>query len=236
MRDHLILKLQGVMQAWGEHTFEGLRPSTNFPTRSAIIGLLGACLGIDRGNRQGQQALADSFQYAVRQDAQRTVWNENASKPQSFNTLKMTDYHTIKDARADYVGLKSHETIQTWREYLYDASFSVAIWNTEQAVYSLNNLQSAINKPRYTPFLGRRSCPLTRPLFEDRVQAINALEALNLVEPNNGIIYSEETLSDVPDRNVQHHRVRDVPMTEQPRQFSSRMVNVYGKEKTNVSD
>lgn len=89
MRDHLILKLQGVMQAWGEHTFEGLRPSTNFPTRSALAGLLAACLGIDRNDRKQQQALADSFLYAVRQDETR------------WSVIKMTDYHTVKDARED---------------------------------------------------------------------------------------------------------------------------------------
>lgn len=230
MRDYLILKLQGVMQAWGDHTFEGLRPSGNYPTRSALIGLLGACLGIDRRDQQGQQALADSFKYAVRLDTQRAVWGKNVAEMQSFNTLKMTDYHTVKDARADYVGLKSIETIQTWREYLYDAAFTLAIWNTEQAEYSLEALQAAVQKPRYTPFLGRRSCPLTRPLYEDRVQAVNALQALNLVEPADGVIYSEEALVDVPGRNYQSHKVRDVPLPKQLRQFASRMVNVYGKE------
>lgn len=218
MRDHLILKLQGVMQAWGEHTFEGLRPSANFPTRSALIGLLAACLGIDRKDRQQQQALADSFLYATRQDETgRTV-------------TKMTDYHTVKHAREDYVGLKSHETIVTQREYLLDAAFTVAIWNIENAFYSLERLQEAVARPHYTPFLGRRSCPITRPLFESRIQAINTDEALKLVAPGAGVIYSEEDLPDVQDRNKHRHRVRDVPLTNQPRQFSSRMVFVYGKE------
>ncbi|MDD3620337.1 MAG: type I-E CRISPR-associated protein Cas5/CasD, partial [Desulfobulbaceae bacterium] len=65
MTDFLILKLQGPMQAWGEHTFEGKRPSGNFPTRSALLGLLGACLGIRRNNRERLQQLADSVCFAV---------------------------------------------------------------------------------------------------------------------------------------------------------------------------
>lgn len=224
MRDHLILKLQGVMQAWGEHTFEGLRPSTNFPTRSALAGLLAACLGIDRNDRKQQQALADSFLYAVRQDETR------------WNVIKMTDYHTVKQAREDYVGLKSHETIVTQREYLLDAAFTLALWNTDGAAYSLDALQAAVCKPRYTPFLGRRSCPITRPLFESRVQAINSDEALKLVEPVVGVIYSEEDLPTVQGRNKQRHRVRDVPLPNQPRQFASRMVYVYGKDNAHVSE
>ncbi|MEN8205528.1 MAG: type I-E CRISPR-associated protein Cas5/CasD [Pseudomonadota bacterium] len=236
MRDHLILKLQGVMQAWGEHTFEGLRPSTNFPTRSALIGLLGACLGIDRKDQARQQELADSFQYAVRQDGMKPVWKKGDFEWQLCNVIKMTDYHTVKDARADYVGLKSLDTIQTWREYLFDATFTVAIWNTENAPFSLDALQATINKPHYTPFLGRRSCPLTRPLFEDRIQAINANEALQLVEPAIGVIYSEEKLPEASSGNIHRHRVRDVPLSKQPRQFSTRMVYVYGKENINVSE
>ncbi|MEN9501636.1 MAG: hypothetical protein RI964_921 [Pseudomonadota bacterium] len=224
MRDYLILKLQGVMQAWGEHTFEGLRPSTNFPTRSALTGLLAACLGIDRNDRQQQQALANSFLYAVRQDET------------EHSVIKMTDYHTVKDAREDYVGLKSHDTIITQREYLLDAAFTVAIWNTEGAEYTLEQLKAAVCQPRYTPFLGRRSCPITRPLYESRVQAINSDEALKLIEPVAGVIYSEEDLPDVIGRNKHRHRVRDVPLPNQPRQFASRMVYVYGKENADVSE
>ena len=223
MRDHLILKLQGVMQAWGEHTFEGLRPSTNFPTRSAMVGLLAACLGIDRDDRQKQQALADSFLYAVRQDET------------GRNVIKMSDYHTVKDAREDYIGLKSHDTIVTQREYLLDAAFTAAIWNTDEAAYSLDQLQEAICQPHFTPFLGRRSCPITRPLFENRIQAVHANEALKLVEPGTGIIYSEEDLPDAASINKHRYRVRDVPLSNQPRQFASRMVFVYGKENSDVS-
>lgn len=222
MRDHLILKLHGVMQSWGEHTFEGLRPSANVPTRSALLGLLAACLGIDRSDRFKQQALADSVLFAVRSDEV------------GRNVIKMTDYHTVKDAREDYAGLKSHETIITQREYLLDAAFTVAIWNAEGATYLLDQLQEAVSRPHYTPFLGRRSCPINRPLFETRLQAINSDEALKKVDPATGIIYSEEELPDVAGRNKHRHRVRDVPLPNQPRQFASRMVFVYGKDNSHV--
>ena len=197
MRDHLILKLQGAMQAWGEHTFEGLRPSGNFPTRSAMVGLLAGCLGIDRNNRTKQQNLANSFLYAVRQDYTK------------HNVIKMADYHTVRNAREDYIGLKSHKTIVTQREYLLDASFTVAVWNNEDSTYSLEQLQLAVCQPHYTPFLGRRSCPISRPLFERRITATNANEALKKIPPGNGIIYSEEELADI---NKHRHRIRDVPL------------------------
>lgn len=226
MPDFLILKLQGVMQAWGEHTFEGLRPSANFPTRSALVGLLGACIGVDRADRNAQQDLADSFQYAARRDTEKPVWMPNTDETQwkAFTMVKITDYHTVKNARKEYEGLKPHkDTIQTWREYLLDAVFTVALWNTEQAIFSLDKIQQAVMKPKYTPFLGRRSCPLGRPLFEACISAENVEQALSQCPPAKGVIYSEQAL-----KGARRIKMRDVPLSRQPRQFASRMVYISG--------
>jgi len=153
MGDYLILKLHGPMQAWGEHTFEGLRPSANFPTRSGILGLLGACLGIGRNERDRLQALADGVGMAVRVDTH--VVNHKNGSTRSLRMVKMTDYHTVKDAREDYVGLKSHETIQTWREYLYDAKFTVSLWCRPNSSINLDELEEAVKSRFYCHTLGR---------------------------------------------------------------------------------
>lgn len=204
MKDYLVLKLQGPLQAWGRETFEGLRPSELFPGRSALLGLLGACLGIDRDDRESLFQLASSVNFAVRVDQQ---------------GQKMTDYHTVKDARVDCQGLKSHDTIQTWREYWQDAKYTVVIWVSESAFFSLGELEQAVKKPVYTPVLGRRSCALARPLYECQVRAVSFLAALSLVEPLGGTIYADE-----PTDGAIPLRKRDVPIIQQPRQFASRMV------------
>lgn len=202
MREHLILKLQGPMQAWGRESFEGLRPSELFPGRSALLGLLGACLGVERADQNRQQALAGSVSFAVRVDRQ---------------GQKMTDYHTVKNAREDYRGLKSHDTIQTWREYWQDACYSVAVWNNPDAVVLLAEIAQAVKQPIYTPVLGRRSCPLARPLFETMLSAESALSALAQIGRNQGTVYSEENSAGaIPLKK------RDVPIIHQPRQFASR--------------
>lgn len=220
MRDFLVLKLHGPMQAWGEHTFEGLRPSANFPTRSGLLGLLGACLGIKRNDREQLHRLADSIGMAVRVDERHVPRRDGTWR--TVRMVKITDYHTVKDARDDYAGLKSHETIQTWREYLYDAEFTVALWTPPNATLSLADLEEAVKRPRFTPYLGRRSCPVTRPLFQTHLKAANALEALKMLEPQGGTVYSEEK------EDVRMKRVRDVPLIDQPRQFAGRNLYVYG--------
>jgi len=217
MRDHLILKLQGPMQAWGEHTYEGLRPSSFIPTRSAVLGLLGACSGIRRKDRDGQMKLADALGMAVRIDKR--------PMPDSDKLLthqKLIDYHTVKKARKDYRGLQSHETIQTWREYLLDAEFTVVLWDRADKQKMLDDLERAVNKPVFTPYLGRRSCPIAKPLFNARLKAKDEFSALKQVEPQGGEVYSETPGQGRP------LKVRDVPMVIQPRQFASRIVYVYG--------
>lgn len=206
MRDYLILKLQGPMQAWGRESFEGLRPSELFPGRSALLGLLGACLGIDRIDREGLQALASSVSFAVRIDNQ---------------GQKMTDYHTVKNAREDHRGLKSHDTIQTWREYWQDALYTAAIWSTANATLSLDRIEQALKRPLYSPVLGRRSCPLARPLLDTRVSADSALAALALSGETGGTVYSEEFTD-----NAIPIKKRDTPIIHQPRQFASRTLYV----------
>lgn len=226
MGDYLILKLQGPMQAWGEHTFEGKRPSGNFPTKSALLGLLGACLGIRRNEPQRLQQLADSVAFAVRKEERFRTLRDG--RRISLPIIKVTDYHTVQNAREDYVGLKSHGTIQTWREYLFDAAYTVAIWLTEAATLTLAELEQAVKTPHFTPYLGRRSCPLSRPLFEAKLTAENACAALRAIPSDGGTIYSEEP------GETRTLRLRDVPLVRQPRQFASRNVFVYGGN--NVSE
>jgi CRISPR system Cascade subunit CasD len=208
------------MQAWGEHTFEGKRPSGNFPTRSALLGLLGACLGIRRNEPERLQQLADSVAFAVRKEERFLTRRGGRKIP--LPIIKVTDYHTVQDAREDYAGLKSHETIQTWREYLFDASYTVAVWNTEPATLPLVELEQAVKTPHFTPYLGRRNCPLSRPLFEMTLAAADAQAALRAVPSEGGTIYSEEP------GETRTIRMRDVPLVRQPRQFASRNVYVYG--------
>ncbi len=219
MARYLLLKLEGVLQAWGGHTFEDVRPSELFPTRSGLLGLLAACCGISRTQRDALQALAESVLFSVRIDSQ---------------PLKMIDYHTVKNARDSYAGLKSHDTIQSWREYLQNANYTVAISNTTQATVSLDQLKHAVQKPIYTPYLGRRSCPITRPLYADDVEAEHALAALACCEPDrkhngSGTIYTEEEHALFINKPQQ--LMRDVPIASRKRQFATRTVRILAGER-----
>jgi len=218
MADYLIIKLQGTMQAWGSHTYEDYRPSHIFPTRSGIVGLLAACLGIDREDVIKREALNNSLtKLTVRADPRCL-----GSKTTPFKMHKITDFHTVQNARK-VDGASRKEAIVSRREYLCDAEFSIAMIFDKEQGYSLEEIHQAIKKPYFTPFLGRKSCPLQRPLFEAIVTADNAQTALVDIAPMRGTLYSEESL-----KNAVPMEVRDIPMPTAVRQFSTRTVNILG--------
>jgi CRISPR system Cascade subunit CasD len=92
----------------------------------------------------------------------------------------------------------------------------------EQVVY-------AISKPFYTPYLGRKNCPLARPIFECIAKGENLVDALSRVEPCEGLIYSEDQSGST---NILHSR--DVPFEK--RRFGTREVYVHYTRKEGRSD
>lgn len=218
MPEFLILRLDGPMQAWGTHTFEDFRPSNLLPTRSGLLGLLGACLGLERGDLTGQAQLAASVEFTVRVDTQ--LSRSGGGRPVAKPGIKLPDFHTVMDARK-VDGSVNKFPVVSRREYLFDAAFTIIVGSKPNAPVSLEHIAEALRRPCYTPTLGRRSCPPTRPLLEGQVEAVNALTALSQTEPAGGLIYSEAEKSGQP------LRMRDVPMHGKTRQFATRLVYLH---------
>lgn len=223
MPRYLILRLDGPMQAWGSHTFEDFRPSNSFPTRSGLLGLLGACLGIDRGDHAGLEQLEQSVEFTVRAD--RAVRRLDVEQHISKTAVKIPDYHTVLDARK-VDGSSNKNAVESRREYLFDAAFTVAIGEKQNARVALPAVADALLRPCFTPVLGRRSCPITRPLLDGPlVEAIDAKAALVSVLPVGGLIYAEGDLI-----STQPLRIRDIPMYGRHRQFGTRQVFLHKEE------
>lgn len=225
----LILKLDGVMQGWGGHTYEDWRPTELFPTRSGLLGLLGACLGIDRQDSKKLNALASSVLFTVQSEIKRDHLYDNKLE---LKSLRLCDYHTILDARK-VDGKPNENPVQSYRWYLFDSPFSVAVEETANAPIKLDEITAAVRSPVYTPSLGRRSCPLSRPLLDPGDKPIEANSAIDALRKNGlgAIIYSES-----PGLITEHKlRIRDVPLYGRIRRFTTREVFIHAdKEASNV--
>ena len=150
----LILRLDGVLQSWGERARWDFRDSNMFPTKSGIIGLLACALGLPRGNEQIIK-LSNSIKMGVRADR---------------SGLMLEDYHTVTGERGFLFntygrsrGKEVGPTIITPRQYIQDACFTVAL-SAEETI--LSECTWALQNPIWPIYLGRKSCVPSSPIFE----------------------------------------------------------------------
>ena len=66
MAEYLVFRLYGPMASWGEIAVGETRHSAAYPSRSALIGLLGAALGVTREDEAGQVALTAGYRFGVK--------------------------------------------------------------------------------------------------------------------------------------------------------------------------
>jgi CRISPR system Cascade subunit CasD len=225
----LIVRLDGPMQAWGSHTFEDYRPSGLFPTRSGLLGLIGACLGIDRGDQDRLDRLASSLTFTLRVDQCPLRPELESNRPQPMRKpTKSTDFHTVLNARK-VDGSANRNPVVSRREYLFDALFTLAIGQRTDAEYDLTSIAAALRRPRFTPVLGRRSCPIARPLLDgdSPIEADNAVAALATIPPTGGPIYAEGDYD-----SGQLIQIRDVPSYGRIRRFGTRRLYLITSQGT----
>ena len=173
---YLVFRLYGAMASWGEAAVGGDRPSSTHPSRSAVLGLLAAALGIKRIEQTKLNALYQSVQFAV--------------KEYSSGVL-VRDYHTAQVPSTDKNRQHRHRkselsssayklnTVLSSRDYRADGVWLVAIWLTDSAIVTLLELTEALLKPCFTLYLGRKSCPLSAPLCPTVLEAKSVLQALD---------------------------------------------------------
>jgi CRISPR system Cascade subunit CasD len=156
----LLMRLMGPMQSWGTISRFDHRDTTKEPSKSGVIGLLAAALGIDRGDWRSIEPLT-GCRMAVRHD-----------RP----GVPRRDYQTATGViSADRS--KVHATAVTVREYLADAAFLVALECNDRAL--LERAHDALAAPVWSLGLGRKSYVPSEPVrLEDGLLDVPLREAL----------------------------------------------------------
>jgi CRISPR system Cascade subunit CasD len=140
----LIFRLVGPMQSWGISSRFSIRDTGTEPSKSGVIGLVCAALGKPRDESTVENAefrqLAN-LKMGVRVDRE--------------GVMKM-DYHTAQNfVRADGKKAKENETILSWRYYLSDACFVVALAGDDAAL--LQRINARLKAPHWQLSLGRKA-------------------------------------------------------------------------------
>lgn len=135
----LLLRLAGPMQSWGTDSKFDVRRTQREPSKSGVIGLIAAALGISRQDMDALLPLA-SMRFGVRVDQEGTM---------------MRDFHTAHPEKgSSYV---------THRYYLADAVFTVGLESEDEEL--LRKIGEALQVPAFPLYLGRRACPPTGRIF-----------------------------------------------------------------------
>ncbi len=175
--DYLVFQLQAPLAAWGEPAVGEYRGSASHPGESALLGLLGAALGVMRSDESTLQALQSGYLFAVGvQSSGKLLRDYHTAQVPGRSTLKGRPHAT----RADELAVPRHElnTILSARDYRQDdAACLVAVQARAGAPHALSALADALRAPRFVLYLGRKACPLAAPLWPQVVSSDSVLAA-----------------------------------------------------------
>ena len=126
----LLLRFAAPMQAWGADSRFDIRKTNREPTKSGVVGLLAAALGLQRDAPLNELT---ALRMGVRVDREGVL---------------LRDFHMVHGEKSSYV---------TTRYYLCDAVFLVGVFSEDDVL--MRRLEEAARRPAFPLFLGRRSCP-----------------------------------------------------------------------------
>lgn len=162
----LFLRLAGPMQSWGTSSRLQLRRTDAYPSKSGVLGMLLCAMGVRRENSAQALLPLKSLLMGVRIDRKGTLdWDYHTAGAKGKNE----DLHVSGIRRADGKGPKRTQSTGeieislSRRQYLYDASFLVALQGPADAI---SDCARALENPVWPLFLGRKCCIPTQPVFD----------------------------------------------------------------------
>ena len=150
----LLLRLAAPLQAWGTASKFERRRTQREPSKSGVIGMLAAALGL---RRDADLSELTALRFGVRVDREGKVIRDFHTAQAVKTEKKAKKEKTEEPEKIGYV---------TSRYYLSDAVFLVGLESEDHAL--LEKIETALRAPYFTLFLGRRSCPPTLPLVLGR--------------------------------------------------------------------
>ena len=198
--DFLLFQIYAPLVSWGEIAVGGERQSARHPSKSAIIGLISAALGIKRNEEERLNSLAKSIGVAVQLHSGGSVLKDfhTVQVPKKENKVV---HHTRKSellAPTNKIG-----TILSRREYRCDAYSVVAVYlKDENEIVGvlektsnedgkemffrtpLQVIADAMQKPTFHLYFGRKSSAPALPLAPLLVQTETVKEAFSHYKTN----------------------------------------------------
>jgi CRISPR system Cascade subunit CasD len=162
----ITIKLAAPLQSYGNEATFSQRTSDAYPSKSAIVGMIAAALGYERTDSRIQELTKLSFGVRIDQPGQ-----------------MFTEFQTVE--------WKPGTRKLTYRDYLQDAIFVVAIGSEDAA--EINLIINALRHPHFQLYLGRKSNPPAGPLMISEFDGKTPLEVLQRIDWQAADWYQKKT-------------------------------------------
>lgn len=202
---YLALLLDAPLQSWGFESRFQRRNTGSYPTKSGIIGLICAAMGLAKGSPREREALPKLVELKMTT----IVIPRRLTKPWTNETgelsvRRMEDFHTVLQTRRAS-GKMNPDPVVTRRQYLLDARFGL-IFSGDRAL--VEQIAAAMQNPVWGVWFGRKSCipaePISRGWFSTWAEAQTALignvpiERFTTITDVDKFTEGTDTLNDQP--------------------------------------
>lgn len=196
---YIWIRLASPFQAWGGDaiSFE-IRPTNEMPTFSGIIGFLCSCLGISFRNDLNEvlflrnNLMIDIYSFKK----SNIVLKDYQSAGNNFNKKDKCQKRKIP---------KPGNQIYT-KHYLQDCKFDIILKTENESLTS--KIVLALHKPKWFPFLGRKSCHLTELPFKG---LFSSMEEIEEIWKEKNIIHVKKLLH-VKKMELMPNTIKDYPL------------------------
>lgn len=184
MPEHLILRLETPLMAFGDTMIDATGPTHDLPIVSAITGLIANALGWRRGKRECHQRLQDRIVVGARLDRPGTELRD-------YQTARLFEDEVGWTTRGQPEGRKKSPsykwggsgrkelTHQRFRFYRSDALVTIALrLEPASEAPDLDAVASALDMPARPLFIGRKPCLPSTPILAGRADAASTYDAL----------------------------------------------------------
>lgn len=199
----LHLRLAAPLMAFGGVAIDHVGPTREFPSASALTGLLANALGYRREEGGRHQALQNSLVFAAL-----SVMRDRRSVP-----LVITDAQNAKLEKSDRgwttwgapegrAGATYDSPHRRRRDYLADHETRVVLRLAADEGPTLDEVAAAIDRPARPLFIGRKPCLPASPLLVGLAKGPTAYAALRSLGIRGQAIWPDE--GDCPDGALRH--------------------------------
>jgi CRISPR system Cascade subunit CasD len=163
MKEYLIFHLYGSLSSFGDTAVGEYRPVYGHPSKSGIVGFVAASLGISREREDEIMQLSNDLHYAVLIVSSGMLMRDyHTTQVPSASSIKRQPAATRRD-ELNHRKVNDVNTILSFRDYHMDSYYRIALWSGNGTV-DLTKIEEGLRFPHYTPYLGRKSCPLAVPV------------------------------------------------------------------------